>query len=167
MYISLYTARQLKRLKDRLLWYGLFSASGGGAALLYNTVLHDSMRWGWALAAFLLLCVGLYLVVMALGKLHIKDAYVAISPISISYRLHFFASESVIDWQQVADIQLGQQCVLFNLYGGGQKTLNLSAISSPNVASQVVMSVHDAALKHNLSLNSFPASESGVAKSMY
>lgn len=167
MYISLYTARQLKRLKDRLLWYGLFLASGGSASLLYNTVLHETIRWGWATAAVILLFTGLYLVVLALGALRMKDIFVAITSRKISYRLHFLGVESTLDWQQVAEIQLNHQCVLFNLHSGGQKTLNLTAISSSNVASRVAVSLHNAALKRNLQVNGFQVLVPGNVQSVY
>ncbi|EJF11880.1 hypothetical protein [Pontibacter sp. BAB1700] len=72
MYISLYTARQLRKIKDRLLWLGLFMASGGGSASLYNLILIDEIRWLWGIAAIIIVLAGLYLVALGADKVPSK-----------------------------------------------------------------------------------------------
>lgn len=166
MYINLYTAQQLQSLKDRLLWIGLFLACGGGASLIYNILLLENTRWFWVLSTLPVLCLGVLLVLFSAGFISLKSVYVAITPLRISYRIHFLSSECHISWDEVTDIQVSQHCVLFNLAGGGQKMLNLTAISSHNVASRVAGGVHSAALARNLRVNSFHAPLPGATHNM-
>ncbi|SIR32679.1 hypothetical protein [Pontibacter lucknowensis] len=153
MYISLYTARQLRKIKDRLLWLGLFMASGGGSASLYNLILIDEIRWLWGIAAIIIVLAGLYLVALGADKVPLKNAFVAISPVTISYRLNFYNKENRLNWNTIAAVQLSDHCVLFDLYGGQQKSLLLSDIESQNVASQVALSLQLAALERNVAVN--------------
>lgn len=166
MYISLYTARQLRKIKDRLLWLGLFMGSGGGSALIYNLILLESPRWFWGIAAVVIVLIGLYLLALSTDKIPLRSAYVAITPSKISYRLSFYTAEYALNWRQVAALQLSDHCVLFDLYGGQQKTLMLSDIQSDNMASQVALSLQLAALERNVTVNgvrfNVPNAASGV-----
>lgn len=153
MYISLYTARQLRRIKDRLLWLGLFLASGGGAAFLYNLVLREEVRWLWGGAAFVIVLVGLYLLALSTDKIQLKNAFVDISSDKISYRLNFYGKAYSLDWSGIAAIHFSDHCVLFDLRGGHQKSLLLSEIESHNKASQVALGLQQAALAHNITVN--------------
>ena len=153
MYISLYTAKQLRKIKDRLLWLGLFMACGGGAALLYNLILLEEVRWLWGAAAALIFLVGLYLLALGTDKIQLKNAFVAISPDKISYRLNFYSRECNLDWNGIAAVQFSDHCVLFDLQGGHQQSLLLSDIESHNMASQVALHLQLAALEHNVTVN--------------
>ncbi|MBX0332748.1 hypothetical protein K3G39_05815 [Pontibacter sp. HSC-14F20] len=153
MHISLYTARQLRRIKDRLLWLGLFMASGGGSALLYNLILGEEVRWVWGMAAAIIMLAGLYLLALGTGKILLKNAFVAISADKISYRLNFYSKEYSLAWSGIAAVQLSDHCVLFDLNGGQQQVLLLSRIESQNTASQVALSLQLAALERNVTVN--------------
>ncbi|PKV63405.1 hypothetical protein [Pontibacter ramchanderi] len=153
MYINLYTARQLRRIKDRLLWLGLFMASGGGSALIYNLILAEKTRWAWGAAAALVVLVGLYLVALGADKIRLKEAFVAILPDKISYRLAFYSKKYNLDWNGISGVHLSDHCVLFNLCNGHQRTLRLSSIESHNTASRVAVSLQVAALEHNIAVN--------------
>lgn len=164
MYISLYTARQLRRIKDRLLWLGLFMASGGAAALLYNLILRQETRWLWGMAAFVIVLVGLYLLALGTGKISLKNTFVAISPDRISYRLNFYGKEYTLDWSSIAAVHFSDHCVLFDLRGDRQKSLLLSGIESHNTASQVALGLQVAALERNVTVNGVRFNMPGPAK---
>ena len=153
MYISLYTARQLRRIKDRLLWLGLFMACGGGGALIYNLLLRQDARWLWGVAAGIIALVGLYLVALGTDKVSLKNVFVAISPNKISYRLNFYSKEHSLDWRSIAAMQFSDQCIIFDLQGGNQRSLHLADIESHNLASQVAVNLQLAALQHNITVN--------------
>ncbi|MBD1396738.1 hypothetical protein H9Q13_06125 [Pontibacter sp. JH31] len=153
MYISLYSAKQIKEIKESMLWLGLFMLSGGLAALLHDIAIRDETRWYWAGAAFIVLLTGVLLVALGTNRLHLKEAYFSITPASISYRLHHFSQHQMICWRQIAGIQVSERYVLFDLHGGRQVLLRLKAIHSNNVASQVAAGVQVAALEHRVTLN--------------
>ncbi|WP_188502098.1 hypothetical protein [Pontibacter amylolyticus] len=143
----------MRRIKDRLLWLGLFMASGGGAALLYNLVLRQDARWLWGMAAVVIVLVGLYLLALSTDKIPLKDAFVDISPDRVSYRLNFYGRAYSLDWSGIAAIHFSDHCVLFDLRGGHQRSLLLTGIESHNKASQVALGLQMAALEHNITVN--------------
>jgi hypothetical protein len=153
MYISLYTAKQLRKMKDRMLWLGLFMGSGGVASMLYNMLLTEQTRWYWALAALLVVAAGLALIAIGTGRMQLRIAYFSISPSLISYRLNFYSPEHIIDWGQVSAVQLCDNCVLIDLYGGKQKSLNFMAFQSSNMACHVGQSIQTAALERAIAVN--------------
>lgn len=153
MYISLYSAKQLKKAKETMLWLGLFMLSGGLAALLHNIVIRDETRWYWAGAALVIGLIGVLLVAIGTDRVHLKEAYFSITPARISYRLHLFSHERMIYWQQISGIQVSERYVLFDLNSGRQVLLRLNAIQSSNAASHVATSVQRAALEHNVTVN--------------
>lgn len=153
MYISLYTAKQLRNMKDRMLWLGLFMSSGGAASVLYNMLLAEQARWHWALAALVVLVAGLLLMIVGAGIVQFNTAYFSISPSQISYRLHFYSPKQTIEWRQVSGVQLCDTCVLFDLQGGRQKALRFMTFQSSNIAGQVSASIQVAALERNITVN--------------
>lgn len=153
MYISLYPAKQLEKAKEMMLWLGMFMLSGGFAALLNELVIQDDTRWYWAGAALLIAMTGIVLVGIGTNRIHLKDAYFAITPARISYRLHLYSRERIIDWQQIAGIQVSDRYILFDLTSGRQILLRLGSIQSHNTASQVAIGLQAAALEHNLTVN--------------
>lgn len=128
-------------------------ASGGGSALLFNLVLLEEARWLWGMAATGIILAGLYLIALGTGKILLKSAFVAISPDKISYRLNFYSKEHCLSWSGVAAVQFSDNCVLFDLQSGHQKSLLLSGIESHNMASQVVLGLQLAALDRNITVN--------------
>lgn len=155
MYISLYTARQLEQIREKMLWLGLFMLSGGLASLLYNLMLQEGVgvRWYWAAAACIVAVSGAVFVALGTGKLQLKEAYFSITPVMISYRLHLFSQERMIYWQQVTGVQVSERYVLFDLNSGGQVLLRLSSLQSDNVARHVATSLQTTALERNISVN--------------
>jgi hypothetical protein len=152
MYISLYTAKQLRKMRDRMLWLGLFMGSGGAASMLYNMLLTEQTRWYWALAALLTMAVGLVLITVGTDKVKLKIAYFSVSPSLISYRLNFYSPEHVLDWRQISAVQLSDDCVLFNLYDGRQKVLRFSSFQNINMADRVRVGIQVMALEREVAL---------------
>jgi hypothetical protein len=153
MYITLYTARQLRQIKDRVLWLGLFMAAGGAAAFIHHVLLAGDNLWLWAVAALLVLLFGVAMIAVGTNKLFIRDAYVSITPVKVSYRLNFYSSERAIEWKQVSGIQISDNTILIDMHSRRQKEFNLSSIQSNNMASHVAVSLRMAALERNVSIN--------------
>ncbi|MHC2993682.1 hypothetical protein OB13_19660, partial [Pontibacter sp. HJ8] len=152
MYISLYTAKQLDEIKEKMLWLGLFMLSGGLAAL-FNDMVVQATRWDWVIAAFLVSLTGAGLVAIGVDKLPLKDAYFSITTARISYRLNLYSQERMIYWRQIAGIQVSDRFILIDLNSGRQVLLRLRTIQNSNTAHQIAVNVQLAALERNVTVN--------------
>ncbi len=153
MYVSIYTERELRRIKDRMLWLGLFMMSGGAAALLYNLLQFEAARFLWATAALCVLMGGLVCIALSTGLIPLSKAYFSVQHDSVSFRLTFYSAKQSIQWSSVSDLQISDRYVLFNLHGGRQKMVRLSVIPSQNTASYVATSLQATALERNITVN--------------
>jgi hypothetical protein len=153
MYINLYTFKQLQKIKERMLWLGLFMLAGGLAALLHNLIMQDSPRWYWGVVALLVTLAGVALVAVGTGRIPIREAYFSVTPGRVSYRLGFLSHERIIYWQHVNQVQVSDSCILFDLNSGRQITMRLGSIQSSNIAGHIATSLQSAALEHNIALN--------------
>ncbi|WP_299702951.1 hypothetical protein [uncultured Pontibacter sp.] len=163
MYVSLYTAKQLRKIKDRMLWLGLFMSTGGAASVLHNILLAEQTRWYWALAALLIMAVGVILIAVGTDRVQLRTAYFSISPSLISYRLNFYSPEHLIDWRHVSAVYLCDNCVLFDLHGGKQKSVNFLTFQSSNLACHVGLSIQAAALARAIAVNGVHYNTSSAA----
>lgn len=152
MYISLYTARQLDKIKEKTLWLGLFMLSGGLAALLHDVALQVA-RWDWAVAAFVVSLAGAMLIAIGVAKLPLKTAYFSITAARISYRLSLYGKERMIYWQQISGIQVSDRFMLIDLSSGRQVLLRLGTLQNNNAAHRIAVSMQVAALERNVTLN--------------
>lgn len=153
MFISLYTTRHLKKLKQNILLVGMLLVTGGAFAVYRELIVTASLRPLWFLASLLVLGAGGICIAVARDMFPLKDAYFLMNSSRLSYRLTLLGREQVLTWSEVAAVRVSDARVVFELRDEKEVTLQLSAIPDEQTARHIRASISLAALEQNIKVN--------------
>ena len=152
MFIALYPAKKLKRLKNNLLLTGLFLAAGGTFALI-RELQSGTTAPGMVIAAAIVLVTGLVCVAVSQDVLPLKDAYFLMNPTRVGFRLTLLGNEQILPWADVAALKITENSVVFNLQNSKKVIMHLNAIPDVQVARHIRASIRLAALEQDIEVN--------------
>ncbi|MER2996469.1 hypothetical protein [Pontibacter populi] len=153
MFISLYSRKELKKLKRNILMLGLFLVVGGMVALFRELRLTEAYRLEFLFAASSLILTGGIGVCVGFGFIQLKEMYFSMNPTRLSFRHTFLGREHVLYWSQLSAIRVAESSIEFNLSNKRKVTLQLSTIPDERTARHIKSSINLAALERNVAVN--------------
>ena len=153
MFISLYTNKRLKSLKQYLFVTGLLLVTGGAFAAAREVLERAVWRPEWIAAAVVIIAIGVLCVSISRNIIPLKDAYFLMNPSRLSYRLTLFGKEKLLQWTEIAAIRVTDTKIVFELRNEREITLRLSTIPDEEVARHIRASISLAALEQNIKVN--------------
>ncbi|MHA6247016.1 hypothetical protein ACXYMU_03700 [Pontibacter sp. CAU 1760] len=153
MYINLYPGKQLRSTKNYLLATGLFSAAGGSYALLRELFMLNDFRIGWATSSAAVTLAGFLMILVAMDKILLKDAYVSITPERVAYRLTLTGREHFLLWHNIKALQITEHYVAFEQGAGSVIKMRLGHVQQLEVAHHVSRSIMLAAMEKGIPVN--------------
>ena len=162
MFISLYSRKQLKKLKRNILTLGLFLAVGGIVALVRELRMEELYRIEFLVAAGALIITGGIGIGVGLGFIQLREMYFSMNPTRLSFRHTFLGREHVLYWNQLSAIRLADSSIEFDLVNNRKVTLQLSTIPNERKARHIKASINLAALERNVAVNGVLARQKGA-----
>jgi hypothetical protein len=159
MYINLYPIKQLQRTKLSLLGFGIFLSGGGAYALVRELTQREQLQPAWLLGACMVTAIGAVFIALGTNRIHLKDAFFAMNPERISYRLTVYGRERLVHWQAIESINIVPDKIVLRLKTGKKLTLRLGHLQDQQIARHIEASVRLAALQQNISLNGVMAQQ--------
>lgn len=153
MYISLYSQKQLHKLKRNVLLLGLFLTAGGSVSLFREVVFTGAMRPEWLAAAALLVVAGGIGIAIANDVIRLKDAYFSMNPSRLAFRLTLFGREYQLLWTQIRAVRTTDESIVFELRNEKELVILLSTIPDSKVARHIQASISLAAMEQNIKIN--------------
>ncbi|MBJ6119357.1 hypothetical protein JAO76_14200 [Pontibacter sp. BT310] len=162
MFISLYSRKQLKRLKQNILMLGLFLVAGGIFTLVRELRMPEPHRIEFLFAAVSLIITGGIGTGVGLGFIQLKELYFSMNPTRLSFRHTFLGREHVLYWSQLSAIRVADSSIEFKLEDNRKVTLQLSTIPDERTARHIKASINLAALERNVLVNGVLARPKGA-----
>lgn len=153
MFVQLYPYKTLQKTKSFILMLGAFLVLGGGYALVRELLLSYQANQVFTYAAIVMLLAGLLSVMFATDKLPVKETYFSMTPERISFRTSLFGKEHVLRWNNICEIRIKHDVVLFELKNGTEIQLRLAMIHLPETARHISVSIRLAAMEQNILVN--------------